>query len=182
MARGSDLLTAGAVLLSTVVVFAEDPGPAATPDQKPRGKRGDEAPMSPRRPNGGPMSPEFQNARRALEALTPEQRQRFIENFKRWSNLPPEEKKALADRELVRRKKIAEEVNQALAETNLDLTGERRALFAKRYGEERRKVEEQLRKELEEKRKPLIKEIIARLKEEFSAATLASPAPNAAQP
>ena len=84
MARRSDLLAGLAVLLSAAVVLAEDPGPAAPPDQKPRGKRG---------PNAGPMSPEFQNARRALEALSPEQRQRFIENFKRWSNLPPEEKR-----------------------------------------------------------------------------------------
>ena len=166
MARRSNLLAALAVLLSAAVVLAVDPGPAESADQKPRGKRG---------PNAGPMSPEFQNARRALEALTPEQRQRFIENFKRWSNLPPEEKKALADRESIRRKKIAEEVNQALAESGLDLTDERRMFFAKRYGEERRKVEEQLRKEMEEKRKPLIKEIIARLKEEFSATSLAVP-------
>jgi hypothetical protein len=181
MARRSDLLAALTVLLSAAVVLGEDPKPAATPDQKPRGKRGDEPFAGPRRPDG-PMSPEFQNARRALEALTPEQRQRFIENFKRWSNLPPEEKKVLADRELIRRKKIAEEVNQALAESGLDLTAERRMFFAKRYGEERRKVEEQLRKELEEKRKPLIKEMIARLKEEFSTATPAAPASATPEP
>ena len=182
MARRANLLAAFAVLLSAAVGLAEDPKPAASPDQKPRGKRGDDALAGPRRPNAGPMSPEFQNARRALEALTPEQRQRFIENFKRWSNLPPEEKKVLADRESIRRKKIAEEVNQALAETGLDLKGERRMFFAKRYGEERRKIEEQLRKEMEEKRKPLIKEVIARLKEEFSTAPLAVPARNTPQP
>ncbi|MEO7317936.1 MAG: hypothetical protein ABIZ56_02995, partial [Chthoniobacteraceae bacterium] len=106
---------------------------------------------------------------RALEALTPEQRQRFIENLKRWSNLPPEEKKALADREGFRRKKIAEEIDQAITDARLTLEGERRALFAKRYGEERRKVEEQLRREMEEKRQPLVKDIVARLKAEFSA-------------
>lgn len=122
----------------------------------------------PRRPGPGPRAPEFGNVRRALEALTPEQRQRFIENLKRWSNLPPEEKKALADREGFRRKKIEEEIDQAIRNTGLTLEGERRALFAKRYGEERRKVEEQLRKEMEEKRQPLIKDILARLKAEFS--------------
>jgi hypothetical protein len=159
--------------LSAAAIFAEDPAPVTPPEQKARGKRGDDALPSPRRP--GPMSPEFQNARRALEALTPEQRQRFIENFKRWSNLPPEEKKALADRELIRRKKIAEEVNQAITESGLDLTSERRMFFAKRYGEERRKVEEQLRREMDEKRKPLIKDIIARLKQEFSTETSSTP-------
>lgn len=114
------------------------------------------------------MSGEFGNVRRALEALTPEQRQRFIENLKRWSNLPPEEKKVLADREGVRRRKIAEEVDRALVQAGLSLEGEKRTRFAKRYAEERRKVEEQLRRELEEKRQPMLKEIVARLQVEFS--------------
>ncbi|MEO7319167.1 MAG: hypothetical protein ABIZ56_09280, partial [Chthoniobacteraceae bacterium] len=105
------------------------------------------------------MAPEFGNVRRAFEALTPEQRHRFVENLKRWSNLPPEEKKALADREGFRRKKIAEEIEQAITNAGLTLEGERRALFAKRYEEERRKVEEQLRREMEEKRQPLVKDI-----------------------
>ena len=74
----------------------------------------------------------------------------------------------------MRRKKIAEEIERAIGESGLNLDGDRRALFAKRYGEERRKVEEQLRKELEEKRQPLVKDIVARLKAEFSAET---PAP-----
>jgi 16S rRNA C967 or C1407 C5-methylase (RsmB/RsmF family) len=114
------------------------------------------------------MAPEFGNVRRALDALTPEQRQRFIENLKRWANLPPEEKKALADREGMHRRWMAENIDRAISETGLKLEGERRALFAKRYCEERRKVEQQLRKELEEKRQPLIKDILARLKTEFS--------------
>jgi hypothetical protein len=95
------------------------------------------------------MSPEFQNARRALEASLPSKGSAHRE-LQTLVDLPPEEKKALADRESIRRKKIAEEVNQALAESGLDLTDERRIFFAKRYGEERRKVEEQLRKEMEE--------------------------------
>ena len=153
MARQSTALILATLALAATG-FAQTPAPP---------------PLGPRRPGQGPMSPEFGNVRRALEALTPEQRQRFIENLKRWSNLPPEEKKALADREGVRRKKIAEEIERAIGESGLTLEGERRALFAKRYGEERRKVEEQLHKELEEKRQPLVKDIVTRLKAEFSA-------------
>ena len=155
MARQSGALIF-AVLAFAVSAFGEESTP--TPKQP-----------GPRRPGQGPMSPEFGNVRRALEALTPEQRQRFIENLKRWSNLPPEEKVALADREGIRRKKIAEEIESAISESGLTLEGERRALFAKRYGEERRKVELQLHKELEEKRQPLVKDIMVRLKAEFSA-------------
>ena len=116
----------------------------------------------------GTPSPEFENVRRALDALSPEQRKRFQENFWRWSNLPPEEKKALRDREELRKKFMQQEVETALQETGLDLTGERREQFVKRYGEERRKIEEQFRKEANEKRKPLVRELIGRLKAEFS--------------
>ena len=122
-----------------------------------------------RRPEGGgPDGEKFQNVRKALEALTPEQRKRFQENFLRWSNLSPEEKKSLADREIFRRKKIAEDIDAALKEAGLELDAERRELFAKRYGEERHKIEEQLRRELDEKRRPLLKDVIAKLKAEFS--------------
>ena len=142
------------------MVGAQDAPPPAQPP--------DTAPLPPRRPGPGQKTGEFGNVRRALEALTPEQRQRFIENLKRWSNLPPEEKTVLADREGFRRKKIAEEIDRALVQAGLNLEGEKRARFAKRYGEERRKVEEQLRRELDEKRQPLLKEILARLQAEFS--------------
>ncbi len=157
MARQSCALIFAVIGLAASA-FAQD-APAETKQPSP-------PPLGVRRPGQGP---EFGNVRRALEALTPEQRQRFIENLKRWSNLPPEEKKALADRDGLRRKKIAEEIDRALSDSGLKLEGERRAAFAKRYGEERRKVEEQLRKELEEKRQPLLKDIVARLKTEFSA-------------
>jgi phosphoribosylaminoimidazole carboxylase (NCAIR synthetase) len=113
-------------------------------------------------------TPEFENVRKALDALTPEQRKRFQENFWRWANLSPEEKKALRDREEVRKKFMEQEVQGALKEAGLQLDGERREQFIKRYGEERRKIEEQLRKETAEKRKPMVKEVIAQLKAEFS--------------
>jgi hypothetical protein len=145
---------------------AEQPkGPPATPEGKRPGWFGGAL----RRPGLNPDSPSFENVRKALEALTPEQRKRFQENFWRWSNLTAEEKKALADREAVRKRKIAEDIDAAIKETGLDLDPARRELFTKRYGEERRKIEEQLRKEMEEKRKPLVKEIVAKLKAEFSA-------------
>jgi hypothetical protein len=123
-----------------------------------------------RRAFDGTPSPEFENVRKALDALTPEQRKRFQENFLRWANLPPEEKKALRDREEMRKKFMEQEVQAALQESGLQLEGERREQFVKRYGEERKKIEEQLRKDLMEKRRPLVRELIARLRTEFSGA------------
>ncbi len=124
-------------------------------------------------------SPAFDNVRKALDALTPEQRKRFQENFLRWSNLSPDEKKALRDREELRKKIVAQELDTVIKDSGLDLDPERREQFAKRYSEERRKIEEQLRKEAAEKRKPLVREMVTRLKQEFAApATL----PATAQP
>jgi hypothetical protein len=131
-------------------------------------------------------NPVFDDVRKALEALTPSQRKRFQENLIRWSMLSPEEKKALRDREELRKTLVAQEVDTAIKESGLDLDSERRELFGKRYSEERRKIEEQLRKEAAEKRRPLVKEMVARLKQEFatppSVAAPAQPNQSTAQP
>lgn len=159
MARSfSQLILCGALAGLVSSAFAEPaaPGNAANPDKKKR-KDFDATP-----------SPEFANVRKALDELTPEQRKRFQENFLRWSNLSPEEKKALRDREEMRKKFMEQEVMAAIQEVGLTLDGERRAQFIQRYGQERKKIEEQLRKEMNEKRRPLVKEVLARLKAEFS--------------
>lgn len=143
----------------------------STPAATPPGKKNPGAWLNKLRKNApidGTPSPEFDNVRRALDALTPEQRKRFQENVMRWSNLPPEEKKALRDREEVRKKIMQQEVDAAIQTSGLQLEGDRRTEFVKRYGQERRKIEEQLRKETNEKRKPLVREMLGRLKAEFS--------------
>jgi hypothetical protein len=141
-----------------------------------------------RPPEGGPNGAAYENVRKALDALTPEQRKHFQENFMRWANLSPEEKKALREREDVRKKLMEQETEVALKESGLQLDGERREQFVRRYGEGRRLIEEQLRKETNERRKPMVHELVGRLRNEFaseapssSSQTIqtASPAPTA---
>jgi uncharacterized membrane protein YccC len=121
----------------------------------------------------------FENVRRALEALTPEQRKRFQENLVRWANMSPEEKKALREREETRKQTIEQETNAAIQESGLQLDADRREQFVKRYTEGRRAIEEQLHKELVEKRKPLVRELVNRLRAEFaSEGTPALPTPS----
>lgn len=169
------LILAAGSLLSAYGQAPSTPAPEASPAPQPT-KR----PFGPqnwqRKSSSDGQSPEFNDVRRAIDQLSPEQRQRFMENFKRWASLPPEERKVLADREMMRRKKMDESIQGALKEAGLQLEGERRAHFVRRYSEERRKLEEQLRKEIDDKRAAMLKEILARLKAEFST----SPAP--AQP
>ena len=174
------VLAAAALCNSSGQTPADAPA-AATPPKRPGGFGGGSGEMH----HPGPGSPDFEkfdNVRKAIDALTPEQRKRFQENFLRWSNLSPEEKKALSDRETFRRKKIAEEIESALKESGLELDPERRELFARRYGEERHKIEEQLRKEMDEKRQPLLKDVVAKLKAEFAGSAPAPPQPAPAKP
>lgn len=65
---------------------------------------------------------------------------------------------------------MAEDIEQAIKSTNLELAPEQRALFVKRYTEERHQIEEQIRKDSDEKRQPLLAEMLAKLKSEFTQA------------
>ena len=85
MARSFRPLTFAAVCVALGVQAFAEPTPG-NPDKKRRKNQ---------EPTPAPSSPEFENVRKALDALTPEQRKRFQENFVRWSNLSSEEKKAL---------------------------------------------------------------------------------------
>ena len=161
MARSlHQLIVLLAGLAFTTGAFAE---PSATPQKKRR--------------KAFESTPEFENVRKALDALTPEQRKRFQVNFWRWTNLSPDEKKALRDRQEMQKKVMQQEVQAAIAESGLQLEGERREQFARRYSQERRRIEEQLRRETMEKRKPLVKDLVARLKTEFGGSTTASDQP-----
>lgn len=162
------LISAFALTVVTAFVFAEEAQNSPAPGtSKPVIKRGEK--------KKGPNSPEFENVLRAIDALTPEQRRRFQDNFARWINLPTEEKRVLRDRDQLRRKRMRQEIDRAIRDTGLQLTPEQRTLFTKRYAEERRKVEEQLRREMQEKRQPRVRGIVEKLKEEFSKPEPATP-------
>jgi hypothetical protein len=178
MARQLHLLVAAALLSSAALTLGEPPEPGPEKGQQ-EGKAEQR-----KRDHDAKMSPEFENVRKAIEALTPEQRQRFQDNFLRWSNLPPDQKHRLRDRDEMRRKRVLEEVEQAVKESGLNLSVEERELFTKRYSEERRRIEEQVRREMWEKRKPMIKEMVDRLKVEFArpAAGATEAAPGAEAP
>lgn len=166
------LICAFAVATASTPLVGEEPQAAPAPEANAGGKRAGK--------KATPNSPEFENVRRAIDALTPDQRRRFQENFARWISLSAEDKRALRDRDEVRRKRVRQEVNKAIEEAGLQLDEAGREQFAKRYAEERKHLEEQLRREMQEKRQPKIREILGKLKEEFSNPT-APTAANQAQ-
>jgi Spy/CpxP family protein refolding chaperone len=103
------------------------------------------------------------------EKMTPEQREKFEKNFKRWRELPPERRRELRQHDEHRRKRMRREIDEAIHKSGLDLSPERRRLFAEKFTRERRVIEEKLRKELEQKRAEEVMELLEGLVGEFKA-------------
>jgi Protein of unknown function (DUF3106) len=108
--------------------------------------------------------------------LTPEERQELRKNFERWQQLSPDKKHALRERARFREERMKNDIEEAIQKSGLQLNEEQREVFAVRYRQERRKIEEKIRAEMEQRRRPMINEMIVELKKEFS--TTASPTPN----
>lgn len=118
-----------------------------------------------------------EKSRRLFEKLPPEQRDKLRENMRRWEKLPPEERQDLRDEAKRRRARMAREIDELIQKSGLTLTSDQREVFALRYAQERRRIEETLRKEMESRRRPMLDEMNERLKKEFaSGAPAASPA------
>jgi hypothetical protein len=109
--------------------------------------------------------------RHSFEQLTPEQQQRFLQNYHRWEDLTSEEREILRQRQRMREKKRDEDTAEALQRSGLHLTEEQRERFRKRYQQERRKLEEQLLKETQERRQAGNTAIIEELRKEFNSSS-----------
>ena len=116
-----------------------------------------------------------------LEELSPDERLRMRKNAERWMQLNPDERKNLRDREDDRREHVKHEADAALKDSGLSLDADRREIFELRYTQERRKLEQRLHKEMEEKRQQLLPDLNSRLKAEFGAQTPPSPSASPAK-
>ena len=111
---------------------------------------------------------EWAEARRLFEQLSPDQQKKFFDNLDQWKAMSPEEQELFRDRELFRREKIAQEIQEAITKSNLHLDNDQREVYALRYTQERRKIEEVLRKQTDKQRETMVTEMLTRLKCEFS--------------
>ena len=127
----------------------------------------------------GRMEGEFRPMRERMSELSPEDRQRFEKNAQRWMQMSPAERSMLRERENIRRERVRREADEALRGSGLTLDAAKREQFQIRYMQERRKVEQALHKEIEEKRQQQLAPVIERLKKEFQSQQ-ASPAATAA--
>ena len=85
--------------------------------------------------------------------------------------MPPDERRALREQESLRRQRIQREADAAIEKSGLQLEAEKRALYERRYLQERRRIERGLRQELDEKRQRELAPVMENLKKEFSEQT-----------
>jgi hypothetical protein len=123
---------------------------------------------SPTAPPKPPKPDEWTEARHLFEQLSPDQKNKFLDNLDQWKAMSPEEQELFRDRELFRREKIAQEIKEAINKSGLKLDDDQREVFALRYTQERRKIEEALHKEMDQKRQSMVGDMLSRLKVEFT--------------
>ena len=142
----------GALILALVAVgaFADTPTPQPSASAQPA------------------TSARIEEIRKSIEQLPPEQQEKVLKNLHRWQALSPEERDYLRQQERVRNQKQEESAAEAYQKSGLHLTETQRVQFRKRYVEERRKLEEELAKESQERRTAGNTTIVEQLKKEFS--------------
>jgi hypothetical protein len=111
-----------------------------------------------------------ERALRDLEKLTPEQRNEVWRATWAVLNLPTEERQKLIGQEDERRQKVKEEIDRMLKNTGIQVPDDQRRKFFHRYFSARRTIEEQVKKEGEERRQVLMTELEGKLKQEFGSA------------
>jgi len=124
----------------------------------------------------GPAGPIYQG-RDPLRDMSPQERQKFQQNIERWRKLSPEEQRDLRILEAVRQVRIKREAEAALRDSGLQLEGDRRQQYEQRYLQERRRVEQSLRPELQERRQRELAPVVEQLRREFAPPPVPQPAP-----
>jgi len=99
--------------------------------------------------------------------MPPDARQNFQRNAELWMRMTPEQRNLMRQRENVRRQMITREADAAVRDSGLQLNPQDRARFESRYVQERRKVEQSLRQQIEAERQKELPALIQQLKKEF---------------
>ncbi len=112
-----------------------------------------------------------------IEKLTPEQRSEVWKCVWAVLHLPTEKRQMLLEQDEDRRKKMREQIEQALKDNGIEIKDENKRQFFRRYFEERRAIEEKLHKDEGERRQALMREMAEKLKKEFNSAPSTPPVP-----
>jgi hypothetical protein len=143
-----------------------------------RGPAGRPPPMAaphgppPSQPHGPPSgqphgAPSGQSIKERWLAMPPDARQNFRRNADLWMQMTPEQRNLMRQRENMRRQIITREADAAVRDSGLQLNPQERARFESRYIQERRKVEQSLRQQIQTERQKEIPALIQQLRKEF---------------
>jgi hypothetical protein len=157
---------AAVALPLAVAAAVADPSPAPTASPSPASSPDPTAKAS---PSASPAKlDEWIAAHQVFEQMSPDAQKKFLDNLEQWRAMSPEEQELYRDREIFRNQHIGQEINDAITKSGLKLDDDEREVFALRYTQERRKIEESLHKEIDAQRQAMITDMLARLKAEFS--------------
>ena len=119
-------------------------------------------------PSGQPNGPASgQSVRDRWLAMPPDARQNFQRNAQLWMQMTPEQRNLMRQRENMRQQAITREADAAVRDSGLQLNPQEHARFESRYIQERRKVEQSLRQQIETERQKEIPALIQQLRKEF---------------
>src|SRR5215217_5965128 len=112
-------------------------------------------------------APSGQSVRERWLAMPPDARQNFQRNAQLWMQMTPEQRNLMRQRENMRRQILTHDADAAVRDSGLQLNSQERARFESRYIQERRKVEQSLRQQVETERQKEIPALIQQLRKEF---------------
>ena len=115
-------------------------------------------------PHGAPSG---QSVKDRWLAMPPDARQNFRRNADLWMQMTPEQRNLMRQRENVRRQIITRDADAAVRDSGLQLNPQERARFESRYIQERRRVEQSLRQQVQTERQKEIPALIQQLRKEF---------------
>jgi hypothetical protein len=115
--------------------------------------------------------------RQKVNAMAPADRDRFLKNMQRWTELSPEERKRVKDVGNRQVKRMRDDMDRLADSLGLARESEARKEFEARYREERRDLERGILEQMRAIRKPLLDAMNASLKEEFLGKAKATPSP-----
>ena len=135
--------------------------PMAAPHGPPPGQPRGPSSGQPQRPPSG------QSVRERWLAMPPDARQNFQRNAQLWMQMTPEQRNLMRQRENMRRQIMTRDADAAVRDSGLQLNPQERARFESRYIQERRKVEQSLRQQIQTERQKEIPALIQQLRKEF---------------
>lgn len=146
----------------------EPPPPPPPHEAHAPGKKGPGRSHSRSHKKGVPFPTSDDHLESLLQKYPEEKHQDIKENYERWKKLSPERQEALRAEYKRRHDRMQQDAQRALEQADLPhLTPEQKEEFYKTYTSGRRKIEIQLRRDLEEKRKLQLDALINDLKTRF---------------